>query len=322
MALPAAKEGTIPFKIASIDKPCFTYYKIFGKIDDKIPPLVVVHGGPGGGHGAQLPFAHLWLRYKIPVIFYDQIGCGQSTHLPETAGDKSFWTFSLFVAEFYNLLDHFGLQDGPGFYLLGKSFGGMLVTEFAISRPRGLKKLIICSGSASEELSTGSFWEVIDEMPSEHKQAILDAKQTRNVDSEAYKAAFAYLIKTYMCRSDGPLPKEIEDALKNMMDDDTTVMQTLVGLSPFFPDGSFLGWSSVSRLHLINVPTMIQNGEFDTNGRDCAQQPFFERIPRVRWVKIAGAGHSPIMESDERREKVLRAVGEFLTATPSEGHQG
>src|ERR1700727_229177 len=93
------REGTVPFKIQHIDTPCHTYYKIIGDLSSNSPRLVVLHGGPGTGHEYLLPFGRLWQQFGIPVVFYDQIGCAASTHLPQTAGDESFWQESLFLAE-------------------------------------------------------------------------------------------------------------------------------------------------------------------------------------------------------------------------------
>ncbi|GAM91534.1 hypothetical protein ANO11243_095860 [Dothideomycetidae sp. 11243] len=315
MGMTPSADGTIPFKIESIEKPCFTYYKVFGDLETAVNlPLICLHGGPGGGHGAQLPFAEIWPRYGIPVILYDQIGCGKSTHLPETVGDRSFWTMDVFVSQLHGLIRHFGLDRGRGFYLMGRSFGGMLAAEFATSRPPGLRRLIIGSGSPGGLHAVQSFNEVIEDMPPEHRQAILDARQAGNFESEAYKAAFKYFVKNYLCRSTGPLPKELEDALRELQDGDTTVLRTVYGPSPFLINGTLLEWDCVPKLHLINVPTLVQNSEFDTNGRDSAQQPFFARIPSVKWVTIAGAGHTPHLENAERREKVVKIVGEFLTS--------
>lgn len=73
-----------------------------------------------------------------------------------------------------------------------------------------------------------------------------------------------------------------------------------------------VGFTTIPQLHRITAPTLIYNAEFDTSSRDCAQVPFFELIPRVRWVKLAGAGHCALLQSAELKEKILRMVGEFL----------
>ena len=120
-ALRPTKEGQIPFEFPSIMTPCFTFYKVFGDLACGKPPVVVIHGGPGAGHEYCLPFANLWPQYGLPVILYDQIGCGASTLLPSKNGDASFWRESLFITELRNVLAFFNLQDehGIGFHLLG-----------------------------------------------------------------------------------------------------------------------------------------------------------------------------------------------------------
>ncbi|KAF8553521.1 proline-specific peptidase [Imleria badia] len=57
-----------------------TWYRIFGDLKSGVRPLVVLHGGPGLSHHYVLPFEELHTRFNIPVIFYDQIGIGESSH--------------------------------------------------------------------------------------------------------------------------------------------------------------------------------------------------------------------------------------------------
>lgn len=132
-------EGTVPFQVPGKDITAFTYYKIFGDLFSGTAPLIILHGGPGVGHEYLLSFADLWHLYKIPVVFYDQIGCAASTHLQDLVGDKEFWQEPLFTAELENLIDHLQLRDGSGFHILGQSWGGMFGGAFAASRPKGLR---------------------------------------------------------------------------------------------------------------------------------------------------------------------------------------
>ncbi|MCJ1321847.1 hypothetical protein MMC15_007192 [Xylographa vitiligo] len=145
------QEGTIPFRISHISKNCLTYYKTIGDLSSNSPPLIVIHGGPGAGHEYLLPLAHLWQLYRILVVFYDQIRCASSTHLPETAGDETLWQESHFIAELNNLLDSLHLCDGPGYHILGHGWGGRLAAAFATTRPQGLQRLILAGGIASTE---------------------------------------------------------------------------------------------------------------------------------------------------------------------------
>ncbi|KAK4182078.1 Alpha/Beta hydrolase protein [Podospora australis] len=132
-------EGEIFFNAPGAGKPCKTWYKIVGNLQSSSVPLIALHGGPGAGHNYLLSLTDLYRDHGIPVIFYDQIGCGRSTHFQEKMGDTSFWTFDLYLAELDNLIDHLNVRE-KGFYLLGQSWGGVLTGIYASLRPKGLQK--------------------------------------------------------------------------------------------------------------------------------------------------------------------------------------
>lgn len=142
-------EGTVEFKVDGVDAPCKTWYKVFGDLKSR-RPLVALHGGPGIAHNYLLSLADLVGTHAIPVVLYDQLGNGNSTHLPDKMGDTAFWTEKLFIAQLEGLLDHLGIQDD--FDLLGHSWGGMLGARFATTHPPGLKNLIISDSPASMKL--------------------------------------------------------------------------------------------------------------------------------------------------------------------------
>ena len=73
--------------------------------------------------------------------------------------------------------------------------------------------------------------------------------------------------------------------------------------------------------HNISVPTLLISGEIDMSF-DEEQLPFFERIPNVRWVTIAGASHMYWLDSDELETKTLKLVGEFLQRSEDGEREG
>lgn len=221
MANIPTSEGQIPFVIpGKSDVPASTYYKVFGDLSSGNTPLLTLHGGPGGGHEYLLPFAELWPQYGLPVIFYDQIGCGASTNLPETAGGKDFWQESLFVAELNNLVDYLKLRDGPGFHLLGQSWGGLLGVAFAASRPRGLQRLVLASGLASIQLSVEGIELCRNELPIDIQRVLDKCLREGDYESPTYKNAVAVFHKTFVCRTD-PLPAELVLAFQHLSEDKT-----------------------------------------------------------------------------------------------------
>jgi len=113
-------EGLAPFREWQ------TWYRVTGDLSSDKTPLVVAHGGPGCTHDYVLALARLADDGR-PVVHYDQLGGGRSTHLPDRGGD--FWTVDLFLEELENLLVTLGINDR--YFLLGQSWGGMLSTASA-----------------------------------------------------------------------------------------------------------------------------------------------------------------------------------------------
>jgi L-proline amide hydrolase len=96
-------QGTTTFTHKDVE--LTTWYRVTGDLHPGGPlPLVVCHGGPGATHDYLLPLADL--ADSRPVIHYDQVGNGRSTHLPE---HPEIFTVDLFVEELYHLIDHLGI---------------------------------------------------------------------------------------------------------------------------------------------------------------------------------------------------------------------
>lgn len=163
--------GEIPFDVPTTGKPCATWYKIIGELNSSTVPMIALHGGSGAGHDYFAPFEDLYEKQRIPVIMYDQIGCGRSTRLRDKMGDTTFWTVELFINELDNLIDHFDLRS-TGFYLYVQSWGGMLGGTYAATQPIGLKKLVMSSAPASMKLFMEGTKALLKELPQDVQQAL------------------------------------------------------------------------------------------------------------------------------------------------------
>ncbi|GAM90005.1 hypothetical protein ANO11243_080450 [Dothideomycetidae sp. 11243] len=297
----AAHESSVPFRISTIDKPCYTWYKIIGDLSLGVPPVVIIHGGPSAGHAYLLPFSQLWMQYRIPVIFYDQIGCGRSTRLPETIGDEHFWRPSLFVAELKNLVDHLDLGAGPGYHILGHSWGGKVAALWAASRPRGLHRLILANTTASSELLERCNKLTMQQMPVDVQSAISTAVKTQDFANVEYKQAYRAWVMKYLFGMN-PLPQVIIDSGKDM-EADPTVRKSLYsdrgGDGAFASNGSLRGFTCIDKLPLIAVPTLTYNCEFmqavnnvlRTGGDRIEEKPCITRkchVPRTFWSNFSG----------------------------------
>ncbi|KAI4597987.1 hypothetical protein KJ359_003795 [Pestalotiopsis sp. 9143b] len=301
-------EGEVAFEAPSSGRPCTTWYKIVGDIaNSSHPPLIALHGGPGAGHEYLSSLTDLLDQYGIPLIFYDQIGCGRSTHLRDKMGDEAFWTFDLFTAELDNLIDHLRIRN-RGFYLLGQSWGGMLAGIFAARRPRGLIKLVIAGSPASFPLFVEGGKRLRANLPADIREILEEGDRTGQLDTPEYERASTFFYKQHVCRID-PMPEPIKKAFENLKDD-PTAYNTMQGPSEIVVNGNLKDWDGSKEAENINVDTLLLNGRYDEVPELCVE-PWFRAIPKIKWVVFENSSH---MSHWEERERYMELVGTFLTS--------
>lgn len=304
------KTGTIPFKVPNTDRECETYYFLWGDLSGGKVPFIVLHGGPGSTCALMEPYSLLNNDIGVPVILYDQIGCGKSTRLPEKKGDTSFWTAELFMDELENLISALGITT---FDLSGLSWGGMLASVFAIRRqPSGLRKLALASCPAKTATRVAETNRMLVELPAPHGEIMRQALRDNDFSTEAVALAKQEFSKRYMIRSNID-PQKLADA-RAVSAADTTVYSTMYGSNIFNQDGPMKDWNIEGELNLITAKTapggvLLMNGKYD-GATDLVMTPFFTNIrARVKWVRFAESGHGLILDETEN---VLAALKSFI----------
>jgi L-proline amide hydrolase len=294
--VPADRSGAIAFGEHE------TWFRVSGELRADVPPLVVLHGGPGCTSDYVLTIADIAAETGRAVIHYDQLGNGRSTHLPDRGAD--FWTVELFLAELDNLLVTLGV-DG-GYHVLGQSWGGMLAAEHAVRRPAGLRSVTIADSPASMELWVSEANRLRRLLPQDVQEALLAHEAAGTYDHPDYKAAVQVFYDRHVCRV-VPNPPEVA-ATFAAIDADPTVYLTMNGPTEFHVIGTLRNWSIIDRLDRIVAPTLLVSGAHDEATPACVQ-PYADRIPDVRWDVFAASSHMPHVEE---REAFMTLLAEFL----------
>jgi len=214
------------------DEQFHTFYKIIGDLQSGVRPLIVLHGGPGISHHYMLPHALLASYHHVPVIFYDQIGVGESSH--PKGKPASFWSMDLFMDQLDGLLLHLGVHDD--FDLLGHSWGGDLAGQYAAVRcPRSLRHLVIASACAAMELWLIWTNALLDRFPPGVRDMVRRCEREGRTDEKEYARALQIFFKKHICSLD-PLPPELQLAFEVGNKDTTSndvlyVLQLVLALS-------------------------------------------------------------------------------------------
>jgi L-proline amide hydrolase len=279
-----------------------TWYRITGTLDPEAEraPVIILHGGPGAAHNYCLSMAGLAADGRA-VVHYDQLGCGNSTHLPDA--EAGYWTVELFVRELRNLVNQLGIRR---FHLLGQSWGGMLGPEVVLADHTGISSLSICDSPTSMGLWLSAAAELRAQLPLEVQQTLTRHEEARTTESPEYHQAVDVFYARHVCRVQ-PMPQDVADSFAQI-DAEPTVYHTMNGPSEFHVIGTLKEWSVVDRLDGIGVPTLVVAGEFD-EAMPSTWQPFLDRIPDVRSHVFAEASHMPHVEQPA---EFVRVVGGFL----------
>jgi L-proline amide hydrolase len=291
-----------PRRIGTVDfRGWQTWYRVTGDLETGKTPLVVLHGGPGAAHNYTLSIAGIAAQGRA-VVHYDQLGIGNSTHLPERGAD--FWTVQLFLDELDNLLAALGIAGR--YHVLGQSWGGMLAAEHAVRRPPGLRGLVIANSPASMHLWLSEANRLRDELPAEVQRTLLAHEAAGTTDHPDYKAAEDVFNARHVCRI-VPNPPEVAETFA-LIDADPTVYHTMNGPNEFHVVGTLKDWTVIERLDRITAPTLLVSGRYD-EATEATVQPYADRIPDVRWTIFENSSHMPHVEEEA---SYLRLVGAFL----------
>src|SRR5688572_6226071 len=113
------------------------FYKIEGKGSET---LVVVHGGPGNSLESVRPDFEPLAKGRR-VIYYDQRGQGRS----ELIKDGKKLGYKQHVADLEAVREHFKLGKMS---LIGNSWGGLLISLYAVVHPDRIERMILDSPAA------------------------------------------------------------------------------------------------------------------------------------------------------------------------------
>lgn len=291
MDVPTRVKGTIPFREFR------TWYSVTGERGAGRPALVAVHGGPGSTHDYLRPLTAL-AEHGWPVVLYDQLGNGGSTHLPDRGAD--FWTPQLFLDELDTLLRALDVADD--YVLFGQSWGGLLGAAHAAERPAGLRGLVIANSTASYPLWRAEMERLRADLPAGVDDVLRRHEAAGTTDSREYFEAMTVFYGRHVCRLD-PWPR---DYLASFLEiaDNPTVYRTMNGPSEFHVIGTLRDWGVEDVLPRIAVPTLVLRGRHDEATEAC-NAPFLARISDVDEHVFAESSHVPHLEEPAQFEEVL-----------------
>lgn len=249
-------------------------------------PLLCLHGGPGIPHDYLQPLeaiAHTGRR----IIFYDQLGCGNS----DRAKNADLYSIDWFKDELIAIRRELGLEQ---VHLFGQSWGGCLALEHALSEATGLASLVLANTPASVQQFVDEAYRLMNELPADIKEIIHKYETAGTTQDPDYKRAIEVFSHCFLCRLN-PYPSCLTEAYSKAG-------------TEFRGAGKIIDWNVEDRLSEISVPTLLLSGRYDQVTPACVE-PLKQGISGSEWVLFEHSSHMPHLEETEG---FLQVLDDFL----------
>lgn len=269
------------------------WYKIVNP--DQGIPLLILHGGPGSSHYYLEPLEKL--ADGRSVIFYDQLGCGKS----ERPDDTSLWKRSRFVDELSEIRKALSIEQ---LHLFGHSWGTMLAVDYILTKPEGIRSLILASPALSIPRWMQDMKKYRSGLPIEVQKNLEMHETNGTTDSDEYEEAATLFYQRHLCRLN-PWPEPLERTLDN---EGTEVYNTMWGPSEFYMTGNLLDYDSTARLQEIDAPTLFTCGHYDEATPE-ATAWYQSLLPKSEIAIFEQSAHHAHLEETE---SYLQRVRSFL----------
>lgn len=260
-------------------------------------PVLMLHGGPGIPHDRLEPLKAL-VETGRPVVFYDQLGCGNS----DRPDNLSLWSVEVFLDELATVRRSLGLDQ---IHLLGHSWGGMLAMEYALTQPDGILSLTLASSPASIPLWITETKRLREELPPEVQETLLLHEADGTTDDPAYSQTMMVFYHRHVCRL-SPWPEFVKRGVEKK---GKQVYETMLGPSETYIIGRLKNWDITSRLGFIRIPSLLTSGRYDEFTPTQASV-VRDSIPDCTWVLFEKSSHMPHVEETEH---YLEVLNDFLT---------
>ncbi len=256
--------------------------------------LLCLHGGPGGNHEYWEDTADQLEKQglHVQVHMYDQLGSLYSDQPDYSDPDiaKKYLTYDYFLEEVEEVRQKLGLDH---FYLIGQSWGGLLVQEYAVKYGQHLKGAIISSMVDEIDEYVASVNARRNEVLSSEEVAFMkDCEAHNDYDNARYQKDVQVLNVNFVDRKQPSKLYHLKDI------GGSQVYHAFQGDNEFVITGKLKNWHFRSQLPKIKVPTLLTFGEHETMPLATAKT-MAGLIPNAKLVTTPEGGHHHMVDNPD-----------------------
>lgn len=258
--------------------------------------LVCVHGGPGFTAHYLDPLFEL--GDSRPVICYDQAGCGRSRTRCPIRTDVSV---EAFVAELEALRKACGLNR---MHLLGHSFGGLIIGEYALRYPQHVAGLVFACVSIDIPRWIEDGQRLVSSLALMPRMVLREGLRTGDYSTPQFLAALGAYYRKHVYGFDA----KPENIARAEAESDSRTYQIVWGANELAVTGIVKNYSLSPRLSQLKSPALFICGRFDEATPE-AHQYFSSLVSGSAFHVCESSAHHPQITE---REEFLRVVRSFV----------
>ncbi|MEY2671267.1 MAG: hypothetical protein RLZZ577_1583, partial [Bacteroidota bacterium] len=195
----------------------------------------------------------------IEIIYYDQLGCGNS----DNPNDVALWDLARYVEEVEQVRKALNL-DASNFYMLGHSWGGILAMEYALKYQHNMKGLIISNMMSS----CPEYGKYADEVLSKQMdpKVLAELNQIEAAKDFSNPRYMELLIPNFYEKHILRFPAKEwpEPVNRSFAKMNQSLYVSMQGPSEFGISGKLEKWDRKADLKNITIPTLVIGAKYDT----------------------------------------------------------
>ncbi|HWH17281.1 MAG TPA: alpha/beta fold hydrolase [Allosphingosinicella sp.] len=277
------------------------WYKVAGEAPASVPPVVFLHGGPGGNTYAFEQTAGGLLERSLRMVYFEQRGSGRSER--PSSGDYATATL---VEDLEALRRHLGV---PKISIITHSFGTVIGLSYAAKYPEHVSRMVIAGGLADAPRSCRELSERMATVrPEIYRKAFPNgtaAVSDAEICSHMFRAAPGRAGEELRNADMFPNP-EVLKRFKEL--EAASGLRNTGELGGYQFQHGLLQWRFTDQAR-VTMPVLVVAGEHDWAAGPETQRYLARSLPNGRIVEYEGAGHWMFIDQPER---FARDVSAFL----------
>ncbi|MBV9822585.1 MAG: prolyl aminopeptidase [Actinobacteria bacterium] len=297
------------------------YYEQCGNPDGK--PLVMVHGGPGGGWSPGSRRLTDPAAYRI--VLYDQRGCGRSLpHAADLDTSLATNTTSHLIADLERLREHLGIER---WLVFGASWGTTLGLAYAEQHPDRVSEIVLAAVALTRRSDVdwlyGGLRRFLPEQWARYRDALPEGLRDGDLTQ-----VYDELLNS----SDPDVRQRLADAWMDWENAVVSLDAGSTGLTAkradpryrlafarlcahYFSHGAWLAENQlIDQAHRVHgIPGILVHGRFDPQGPLEAAWQLAQAWPDAELVVVENAGHTSLALG----QAMTAALDRFRPAAPA-----